>query len=219
MCTPSRNLEERFTEVYHKSLWGPQKSGPGSTVEATGSLRRKIATALAEHFPSGSTLTFVDAACGDMAWMPLMLRDLVDEKRYLLHYVGVDVVKDLVDRNRETCRDSARIEFRFLHQDLTKVPPPRGDVIFCKDLVNHLVFDDVWSLLEGFNRSGSTWLLITSNEGRRNLDAVRMEGNASRHLNLEAAPFCFPRPSWSNGYLSLWRLPLDLRREKGGGVP
>jgi hypothetical protein len=57
--------------------------------------------------------------------------------------------------------------------------------------------------------------LITSNEGRCNLDVEKMEGNASRHLNLEAAPFFLPRPLSSNGYLSLWPLPLDLGEKKG----
>jgi hypothetical protein len=209
----SGDLEQRFTEVYRKGLWGLQRSGPGSTVEATQNLRKQIGAVLEGLFRTGSELTLVDAACGDMAWMPLLLEELADEKGYLLSYIGVEIVRDLVEKNTAACGGSDRIEYRFLHRDLTKHPPPRGDLIFCKDLVNHLVFDDVWRLLDGFNRSGSRFLLITSNEGRRNFDAERMEGNASRHLNLEAAPFFLTRPRWSNGYLSLWPLPLDLGRK------
>ena len=208
MSTPSGDLEKRFTEVYRQGLWGAQKSGPGSTVEATRARRRGIAALLGDIFPPGSTLPLVDAACGDMAWMPLLLEELAAEKGCRLNYVGVDIVKDLIDRNAGACESTGKIEYRFLHRDLTQSPPPRGDVIFCKDLVNHLVFDDIGRLLAGFNRSGSTWLLITSNEGHRNVNAEKMEGNASRHINLETAPFHLPRPHWSNGYLSLWRLPL-----------
>ena len=208
MSTPSGDLEKRFTEVYRRGLWGTQKSGPGSTVEATRSRRREIAAILGDLFPPGLTLTLVDAACGDMAWMPLLLEELAAAKGYRINYIGVDIVKDLIDRNIETCGNTAKIEYRFLQRDLTKSPPPRGDVIFCKDLVNHLVFDDIGRLFSGFNRSGSTWLIITSNEGHRNRNAEKMEGNASRHINLEAAPFDLPRPLRSDGYLSLWRLPL-----------
>jgi hypothetical protein len=208
MNTPSGDLEKRFTEVYRKGLWGGQKSGPGSTVEATRAHRREIAALLGDLFPPGSKQTLVDAACGDMAWMPLLLEELVAKKGCRLKYVGVDIVKELIERNSEACVSTGKIEYRFLHRDLTQFPPPRGDVIFCKDLVNHLVFDDIDRLLAGFSRSGSTWLLITSNEGHRNFNAEKMEGNASRHINLETAPFHLPKPQWSNGYLSLWRLPL-----------
>jgi hypothetical protein len=210
------NLEQRFTEVYRKGLWGPQKSGPGSTVDATRSLRNEISSLMGGLFPPGSTVALIDAACGDMAWMPLLLGELAVERGYVLRYVGVEIVKDLVEKNVETCRSAERIQYSFLHRDLTKSPPPRGDLILCKDLVNHLVFDDIWSLLDGFNRSGSRFLLITSNEGHCNLDIEKMEGNASRHLNLEAAPFFLPRPLWSNGYLSFWPLPLDLGERTGG---
>lgn len=209
-------LEQRFTEVYRMGLWGPSRSGPGSTVAATRSLRRDIVGVMAELFPAGSTLTLVDAACGDMAWMPLLLEELTVRHDLRLRYVGVEIVRELVDRNAAACPGTERIGMEFLHRDLTLEPPPRGDLVFCKDLVNHLVFDDIWRVLDGFNRSGSGFLLITSNEGHRNLDAESMEGNASRHVNLEAAPFFLPRPAWCNGYLSLWRLPLDL--EWSGGA-
>ena len=212
----SGDLEQRFTEVYRKGLWGPQKSGPGSTIEATRSLRKEIGVFLEGLFPPKTTVTLIDAACGDMAWMPLLLQELVTEKDYKLRYVGVEVVKDLVEKNAETFKGSEGIEYSFLHRDLTMRPPPRGDVIFCKDLINHLVFDDIWCLLEGFNRSKSRFLLITSNEGRCNLQVDKMEGNASRHLNLEASPFFLSRPLSSNGYLSLWPLPLDLAKKKIG---
>lgn len=208
MSTTSGDLEKRFTEVYRRGLWGAQKSGPGSTVEATRSRRRKIAAILGDLFPPGSTLTLVDAACGDMAWMPLLLEELEAAKGYRINYIGVDIVKELIDRNIETCGNTPKIEYRFLQRDLTQSPPPQGDVILCKDLVNHLVFDDIVRLLAGFSRSGSTWLLITSNEGHRNVDAERMEGGVSRHINLETAPFHLPRPLRSDGYLSLWSLPL-----------
>jgi hypothetical protein len=157
------DLEKRFTDVYRRNLWGPQKSGPGSTLEGTRRMREEIAALLRDLFPPASCLTFVDAGCGDMAWMPHLLEDLTVGRGYSLRHIGVDIVRGLIEKNSKTFHDTAQIQYHFMQGDLTKIPPPRGDIIFCKDLVNHLVFDHIWNLLEGFNKSETPWLLITSN--------------------------------------------------------
>jgi hypothetical protein len=161
-------------------------------------------------FRPGSRVTFTDAPCGDMTWMPLLLTELTTRSGYILDYTGIDIVEEMLSANRALLGDVNGLSCRFVHQDLAEQAPPRSDIIFCKDLVNHLCFADIFNVLSGFNESGSDYLLISSNRGHQNLDAKIMRGNQSRHINLEGAPFLLPPPQWSDGYLSLWRLPLPL---------
>lgn len=161
-------------------------------------------------FQAGSRVTFTDAPCGDMTWMPLLLRELTTGSEYVLDYTGVDIVEELLSANRALLDDVHKLSYRFIHRDLAEQAPPRSDIIFCKDLVNHLCFADIFNVLSGFNESGSNYLLITSNRGHQNLDAKIMRGNQSRHINLEGPPFLLPPPQWSDRYLALWQLPLPL---------
>ena len=163
-----------------------------------------------ELFPPGSKVTFVDAPCGDMTWIPLLLNELIAQSGYRIDYLGLDIVEDLILENSASVDNTPGLSCRFTQRDLTEVSPPQGDIIFCKDLINHLSFDDIRRVLVRFNESGSGYLLITSNRGHRNLDVKVMRGNASRHINLEGYPFLLSPPLWSNGYLALWELPIHL---------
>ncbi len=161
-------------------------------------------------FRAGSRVAFTDAPCGDLTWMPLLLNDLATRSNYILDYTGIDIVEDLLSANQSLLSDVNGLNYRFIHQDLAEQTPPRSDIIFCKDLVNHLCIADIFNVLSSFNESGSSYLLITSNRGHQNLDAKVMRGNQSRHINLEGPPFLLPEPQWSDGYLALWQLPLPL---------
>ena len=149
-----------------------------------------------------------------MTWMPTFLDELTDEFDYRVSYTGIDIVEDLIKLNNDRFVHTSgnNTAYAFECFDLTRVAPPRGDIIFCKDLINHLVFDDIWRLLNRFNESRSTHLVISSNRGYTNFDHGKMVGNASRHVDLEAPPFSLKPTIWGDGYLALWKLPLQLRK-------
>jgi hypothetical protein len=60
--------------------------------------------------------------------------------------------------------------------------------------------------LRNFKRSGSRFLLTTSNAGDANTELVSEELGAHRSVNLLAHPYNFSEPVWHNIYLSLWSL-------------
>lgn len=118
-----------------------------------------------------------------------------------IKYAGYDIVDELVAQNRRTQAD--RI-FRVL--DVTTQIPPYADLLFSKDLVNHLLERDVWSALANMIRSGATYLMITSNaDPLPNEELSENVAGASRPLNLQIAPYNFPPPLYDDGYLAMWR--------------
>jgi SAM-dependent methyltransferase len=202
----AHNLQDWFSLIYSRNMFRGResRSGEGSNLVQTAEIRRVLPGFLQElHVQS-----VLDAPCGDLFWMretPLGV-----EK-----YIGVDIVEELVEKNRQELGDETH---EFLCRNLARDELPRVDLIFCRDCLVHLTYADVNRVLSNFKRSGSRYLLTTTFPGRdRNIDLVGR--NVWRTLNLQAAPFNFPPPlelidekctEGDGGYadksLGLWRL-------------
>ncbi len=192
----SAKLRARFTVVHDANLWGANetRSGWGSERGTPSVLIAElaIAKAVAEH----GARSINDIPCGDFHWMPELLARLAP-----VSYRGFDIVKAALARNKDRNPDR---EFRLL--DITAGIPPAADLIFCKDLFNHLGDEDVKRAIANMRRSGSTFLLASNNAGFENGPLPDTPG-ASRHLDITAAPFRYPSPLWTlDGYMSFWRL-------------
>lgn len=172
---------QRFRLIWALDLWGGSlwRSGLGSTPEATRRLRAVLPGVLAEL----GVETLVDVPCGDFNWMCEV--DLQETC-----YVGVDIVPEIVKRNRERFGESARR--RFVLGDATRDPLPPGEAILCRHLLPHLSFRDALAALEQFRRSGARWLLTTTfSSVETNRDIVTGDFRA---INLARAPFNLPPP-------------------------
>ena len=194
------SLKARFTYVYRGRIWGSNESasGPGSDLDS-GSVRQAL-IALSQIVVDRDIRSIADLPCGDFNWMPLFL-----EKHPDVTYVGYDIVSPLIIANQK-----AHPGRTFRRLDITRKVPSRADLIFSKDMVNHLLERDVWKALANMVRSGATYLMITSNaDPTPNEELPENVGGSSRLLNLQEAPYNFPVPLYDDGYLAMWR-PADL---------
>jgi hypothetical protein len=141
-----------------------------------------------------------DIPCGDFNWIGDFLRAHPG-----IDYVGYDIVEDLIAQNRMRHPD-----YRFEALDITAEVPAAADLIFSKDLINHLFERDVWAAIDNMVASGSRWLLITSNAGETNTELELLTPRSSRHLDLRGAPYGFPEATYADHYLALWRIE-DLK--------
>jgi len=199
--TQMTRLGERFSHVYEKRLWLSEESASGSGSErASGQVTHSIA--LLERFVEELRLkSIADIPCGDFNWMSLFL-----ERHPHLAYVGYDVVPALIEANRQKY---PRVRFEVL--DITQQAPRRADLLFSKDMLNHLCEADVWAALENMVASGAAYLMLTTNRGFENVDLEPTQPHASRLLDLEAAPYSLTSPVYGDHYLLLFRAD-DVRR-------
>lgn len=199
------SLKDKFAQVYAENIFGgaDSRSGAGSDLRQTEIIRREIPRLLRER----SVHSMLDAPCGDWFWMREV--DLGIGK-----YVGADIVEALIEANKSKFgRDG--IDFACL--DLSKDNLPKVDLIFSRDCLVHLSFEDASGMLRNFKSSGATYLLTTTFPQRSsNADL----GNGFwRPLNMELAPFNFPPPIklinegctegenlFTDKSLGLWRL-------------
>jgi hypothetical protein len=199
-----------FSNIYDRGGWvgvPTTASGSGSTMEQTAVVRRDLPAFLAEL----GARSLLDAPCGDFHWMQSCDVDLD-------RYIGVDIVRPLIDDNRRRYGGPTRT---FDVADLAADPLPQVDVVLCRDCLVHLTLHDALAVLRNFKRSGSTYLLTTTFPATSvNDDLVQAGG--WRPLNLEEPPFGLPRPirllnegttEWGDRFadksLGLWRL-VDL---------
>jgi hypothetical protein len=182
--------------VYDEQLWGDYESRSGAGSVKGSPWVNIAAEALAKAVSEHGVRSINDIPCGDFNWMPDVLDGLGQ-----VGYIGFDIVFDALARNKERF---PKYEFRVL--DITTNVPPAADLIFCKDLLNHLTDADVKRAVENMRRSGSKFLLASNNPGYENTPLPETP-NASRHLDITAPPFNLPPPLWTVAdYMSLWRL-------------
>ena len=94
----------------------------------------------------------------------------------------------------------------------------RSDLIFSRDCLVHLNFEQARQALRNFQRSGAKYLLITTFPGSKT-NAELAPGEVWRPLNLERPPFSLPLPlqlineactendgAYADKSLGLWRL-------------
>jgi SAM-dependent methyltransferase len=168
-----------FGAIHGARSWGDceSASGPGSTRERAAAFLPD----LLELVRSLEVRVLLDAPCGDFNWAA-PLADAVES------YVGVDVVPELIASNRR----HASTRRRFLCRDLVHQRLPAADLVLCRDALVHFSHQQVVAALANLRRTGARYLLATTFVGdRENPDITTGEW---RPLNLERAPFGFPRP-------------------------
>lgn len=131
----SAKIKATFTEIFQKRVWGEEnrESGPGN--DPVGCLRY---TRFVRTFFGGDIIA--DIGCGDC-----ILWDSVLPGRF---YYGVDVVSDLITRNKIRCQTPAsKFEcaefFTYTAQSIMQA----SDVVLLKDVLQHLPLDDIKYIL------------------------------------------------------------------------
>ena len=183
--TYSNSHEAYWTTTYNKAtegFWGKTESvsGPGSTAEQTHAIRQQLEMILKEY----AIDSFLDVPCGDFNWMQLVNFDQCS-------YIGCDVVEPMIETNNTKHRSSHKF---FVHLDVTKDLLPKADMIFCRDLLVHFSHADIKHTLKNFKDSGAKYLLTTTFTKIRSDTNSEIPSGEWRTVNLQIAPFNFPKP-------------------------
>lgn len=170
-----------FRHAYATNHWaGPESpSGPGASLDQTAVVRGTLPE-LCRRLGAG---TLLDLPCGDFSWMSTVdLRDV--------SYIGADFLPEIIEQNAQRHAQSERRVFRVL--DLLAGPLPGADLVLCRDCLVHFAFGDIARAIANLRRSESTWLLTTTFPAQSTNEDIRT--GDWRPLNLEIAPFHWPRP-------------------------
>ena len=182
--TDSNDRAARFQRIFDENAWGNSESisGEGSNLERTAVVRAKLPGLLERH----RVRSILDAPCGDFYWMKEVALGDINAG---IDYIGADIVPEIIERDIEWYAGPRR---RFVLCDLVDDPLPMADLILCRDCLVHLPYAETRRAIDNFRRSGAIWLLTTTFTGdRANHDIAIGDW---RPINLERAPYGFPRP-------------------------
>ena len=205
----AKTMADVFTQVYKLNYWGnPElRSGPGSDLGQTAVIRAEIPNLIRDF----GVKSMLDIPCGDFFWMRECATGVET-------YIGADIVPDMVRKlNRRFAASNRRFEVFNICEDTL----PKVDLILCRDMLVHFSSRDIKRAIANLKRSGSTYLLATTFTNRdQNVDISTGDW---RPLNLQIAPFSFPKPlglineactqdrnRYMDKSLGLWQL-ADLR--------
>jgi SAM-dependent methyltransferase len=132
-----RSLKEVFTHIYRQNVWGRGDgglySGPGSDPAVTA----PYVAAVHEFIQSERIRSIVDLGCGDFR---VGIQFLAPE----LRYHGVDIVDDVVSRNRQRY-GSRNVTFSCV--DATRDELPAGDLCLVREVFQHLSNEQIAKVL------------------------------------------------------------------------
>ncbi len=203
--THCEDLQHKFTKVYENNLFAGRnsRSGEGSDLIQTEIIRSAIPKLIQKY----KIESMIDAPCGDWYWMRKV--NLGVKK-----YIGIDIVQKIIDCHNQLYGNDT-ISFKCLN--LVDAKLPKVDLIFSRDFLVHLKYQDIMEILKKFKLSESTYLLTTTFTNRR--ENVDLDNLFWRPLNLEMPPFNFPKPlevlnegctedngNFSDKSLMLWNL-------------
>lgn len=178
-----RNLrgtpEQVFGEIYRRNIWGYKEtaSGGGSTLHNTQRVRESLPGLIRDL----GIRTLLDLPCGDLHWLSKL--ELPVE-----HYIGGDIVAELIERTRE---QHGRPDRSFVQIDICKDPLPKADLLLCRDCFIHLSEDMIFRAIDNILRSEIKYLLATTFPDGRNR-AIRTGDFFP--IDLSGPPYNFPTP-------------------------
>jgi ubiquinone/menaquinone biosynthesis C-methylase UbiE len=176
-----QNLESIFDNIYKNNGWdmgqNESKSGLGSTNEYTINIRKTFVNFIKEN----SIKNVLDTSCGDWYWMKFIKSDLPN-------YTGIDIVKDIVDKNNELYSDS---NIKFIHTDflsfIKKQEDKSIDLILCRHTLEHLPTEYNIEFLKECKRV-CKYLFVT---GYNNINKLNSDlpNTIYRPINLKLSPY------------------------------
>jgi hypothetical protein len=171
-------MKEIFEDIVKHNRWKKHPCGPGSTFGYTENLRLNLGKFLEKH----NITSMIDAPCGDYSWMSVTDLPSIQE------YVGGDIVEFLIKANQEKYPNH-----KFKQIDLTQDILPNVDLLFCRDCLLHLSFEDIDKVFKNISRSNIKYVLL-SNWYEDAENSRDIQTGEARYLNFLESPFNFTQP-------------------------
>lgn len=208
-ATELLDAASRFRLYYRSNFWGDAETASGDSSrldksEAISLLLQKLV------FPLGIQL--LDLGCGDCNW----IGELTFKPS---RYVGVDLVPELIERNRARFRSDST-EF-YCHDMRQPLPVSTADVVLIRDIFPHMSDDEVQTVIGNIRSLSASVLIANTFRGApadRDMSLInhRSVDLESERFGLGPATFFLPEEPSSvfdqeRRGLGIWELAPDSR--------
>ena len=127
--------------------------------------------------------SILDMPCGDFLW----LHEIIKDKN--IHYVGVDIVDELIEANKKKYQNK---NFSFINDDIVNFNTSKKfDLILIRDLFIHIQNSDIKKIIQNLKKMNFSYVALNSYNNKVNHDVI--VGN-HRKINLLIEPFNLKKP-------------------------
>ena len=130
-------MEHKFSKIYEKGTWGKNSKGEGTS--GTGSKftndNKFYVKQVLDIIESNNITNVCDIGCGD--WE---IAKHIDWDKIGVKYTGIDIVKDVVERNQEIYGSPS---INFKHGNILEMTCENYDLVLIKDVLQHMTDEDV----------------------------------------------------------------------------
>ena len=167
-----------FDNIYKNKSWGEGSieggsSGSGSSPE----VNKSYISFLSSFIKENNIKSIVDVGCGDWQIMSLLNTDNI-------HYKGYDVSKKIIDYNNKIHK---KTNIEFYVEDLDKKSNyERGDLLICKDVLQHLSYSKINNILSQLNKYKYVIIINDIVQDTNNSD---IDNGGYRSLDIQKQPF------------------------------
>ncbi|MDC0876554.1 class I SAM-dependent methyltransferase [Candidatus Pelagibacter sp.] len=180
-----------FNSIYKSNHWNKSSkfdqkhqsySGPGSIPDSIQT--NTLIYALEIFFEKNGIKKILDAPCGDCAWIQKIFNKQFE-------YTGIDIVKDLIDKNKVKFKTYKNINFYC--QDLTNYNNFNDyDFILLRDFFIHLPINIINKILINLKKSNCKYFAFNSYESI--LINKEITTGQHRKINFLKSPFYLDEP-------------------------
>ena len=178
-------MEETFTNIYEKALWGDNynqeyngSSGTGSDLEFN---KNTYVPFLQKYIRYNDIKSVVDLGCGDFRCGQLIYNDLD------VTYTGYDTYAKVVKYNSKN-NDPKKYFFNYLDFCNKKEEITNGDLCIVKDVIQHWSLDFIYHFLDYLVESKKFKHIMITNCGDQQIDNTDIVIGEWRPLSCDFFP-------------------------------
>jgi hypothetical protein len=186
----SKSNQEIFSRIYKNKIWGTSEKDDLPFNSGGGSVEAEVVDPYimaVQKFVAGipSRITAVELGCGDFR-VSSRIVNLFDK------FIACDVVKDLIEFNREHYRNLP-VEFQLL--DMTNGPIPPGDMLIVRQVLQHLSNEDISRFLKLIPKQFGRLLITEHIPAEKNFQAnLNKKTGADIRLPMKSGVVLTKRP-------------------------
>jgi hypothetical protein len=178
-------MEQTFTMIYEKNIWGDNKnnnykgsSGGGSNINYN---KNTYIPFLQKFINDNNIKTVVDLGCGDFLCGPSIYNNLD------ILYTGYDVYKNVTENNS---KNNSTIKYEFIHLDFynNKEKIKDGELCILKDVLQHWSLDKINIFLQYIIESKKFKYILITNCCNQLTDNTDILVGEFRHLSCDFFP-------------------------------
>ena len=183
-----------FTSIFKSKHWVQKDdnlakkyisiSGHGSNINTE--QFQNLSSCFLDFLEKFSINSILDMPCGDFLWMDQIL------KIKKIKYLGIDIVDDLIQKNKINYA-SSNIDFKTF--DITNfVTEEKFDLVFMRDFFIHISNEDILRILNNISQMNIKYFASENYEIYKNINT---EIGKHRKVNLQIEPFNLEKPVFS----------------------